>query len=100
MNDSGVPWLGEVPEHWEVLPLKRIAWFKSGAGFPVGEQGGQSAEILFLKVSDMTRLGNEVWIETAGSTVSKATAARLGAFVFPEGSVIFPKVGGALLTNK
>ena len=20
MKDSGVPWLGEVPEHWEVLP--------------------------------------------------------------------------------
>jgi len=26
MKDSGVPWLGEVPEHWEVLPLKR--WVK------------------------------------------------------------------------
>jgi type I restriction enzyme S subunit len=24
MKDSGVEWLGEVPEHWKVLPLKRI----------------------------------------------------------------------------
>lgn len=23
MKDSGVPWLGEVPEHWRTLPLKR-----------------------------------------------------------------------------
>jgi len=23
MKDSGVPWLGEIPAHWEVLPLKR-----------------------------------------------------------------------------
>ena len=23
MKDSGVEWLGEVPAHWEVLPLKR-----------------------------------------------------------------------------
>jgi type I restriction enzyme S subunit len=23
MKDSGVPWLGAVPEHWEVKPLKR-----------------------------------------------------------------------------
>lgn len=22
MRDSGIPWLGEVPEHWEVLPIK------------------------------------------------------------------------------
>ncbi len=24
MKDSGVEWLGEVPEHWETLPLKRL----------------------------------------------------------------------------
>jgi len=29
-KDSGVEWLGEVPEHWEVMPLKRIASLKSG----------------------------------------------------------------------
>ena len=23
-KDSGVPWLGEVPEHWEVVPLGRV----------------------------------------------------------------------------
>lgn len=97
---SGVPWLGEVPEHWKVVPLKRIAWFKSGTGFPVGEQGCHGAEIPFLRVSDMTRMGNDTWIETVDSTVSRQTAQRLGAFVFPAASIIFPKVGGALLTNK
>ena len=100
LKPSGVPWLGEVPEHWKVVPLKRIAWFKSGAGFPVAEQWSQDSEIPFLKVSDMTQPGNEVWIEMTGSTVSSETATRLGAFVFPAGSIIFPKVGGALLTNK
>lgn len=24
LKDSGIPWLGEIPEHWEVLPLGRI----------------------------------------------------------------------------
>ena len=23
-KDSGVEWLGEVPEHWGILPIKRI----------------------------------------------------------------------------
>ena len=27
MKDSGVPWLGEVPEHCEVLPHAADAWF-------------------------------------------------------------------------
>ncbi|OLS19704.1 MAG: Type-1 restriction enzyme MjaXIP specificity protein [Candidatus Heimdallarchaeota archaeon LC_2] len=25
MKDSGIEWLGEIPEHWQLLPLKRIA---------------------------------------------------------------------------
>jgi len=100
LKPSGVSWLGDIPEHWEVVPLKRIAWFKGGAGFPVHEQGSADPEFPFLKVSDMTRSGNERWMDAAGNTVSRHTAQRLGAYVFPTNSIVFPKVGGALLTNK
>jgi type I restriction enzyme, S subunit len=30
LKDSGVEWLGEVPKHWGVLPLKRIGNMQSG----------------------------------------------------------------------
>ena len=30
LKPSGIEWLGEVPEHWEVLPLRRIIRVKSG----------------------------------------------------------------------
>jgi type I restriction enzyme S subunit len=30
MRDSGVAWLGEVPEHWRVCPLKFLVTFSSG----------------------------------------------------------------------
>jgi type I restriction enzyme S subunit len=30
MKNSGVEWLGEVPEHWSVTPLKYLAKFQSG----------------------------------------------------------------------
>ncbi len=30
MKDSGIPWLGEVPAHWRVMPLKYLVSFKSG----------------------------------------------------------------------
>jgi type I restriction enzyme S subunit len=33
MRDSGVEWLGEVPEHWEIVPLKYLCRF-SGGGTP------------------------------------------------------------------
>lgn len=32
MKDSGVAWLGEVPEHWEVKRLKYVGFFRSGEG--------------------------------------------------------------------
>jgi type I restriction enzyme S subunit len=33
MRDSGVEWLGEVPEHWKMVPLKYLCSF-SGGGTP------------------------------------------------------------------
>ncbi|MHB1681506.1 MAG: restriction endonuclease subunit S [Bacilli bacterium] len=32
-KDSGVEWLGEVPEHWDVVPLKGLAEFINGDAF-------------------------------------------------------------------
>ena len=42
---SGVEWLGEVPAHWEILPLKRIGRFSGGTGFPISAQGNAGEEI-------------------------------------------------------
>ena len=32
IKDSGVPWLGEVPEHWEAKRLAQIGRFSKGNG--------------------------------------------------------------------
>ena len=37
MRDSGVAWLGEIPAHWEVLPVKRVARIRYGLGQPPAE---------------------------------------------------------------
>ena len=100
LKDSGVEWLGEVPAHWEVLALKRLAYFRSGAGFPVEDQGSSDHELPFFKVSDMNLTGNERIMKTWNNSVTNDVAGRLGATVFRSGTIIFPKVGGALLTNK
>ncbi len=100
LKPSGIEWLGDVPEHWDIMPLKRIAWFKSGAGFPVNDQGHNDLEIPFLKVSDMTILGNDLRMNGFNNSVSRETAQKLDAYIFPTNTIIFPKVGGAMLTNK
>ena len=100
MKDSGVEWLEMVPDHWAIVPLKRIGSFASGSGFPIVAQGDAGSEIPFVKVSDMNSPGNERTINGSANTVSRDTAKDLGARVFDEGAIVFPKVGGALLTNK
>ncbi|HEY6218696.1 MAG TPA: hypothetical protein VIV65_01480 [Gemmatimonadaceae bacterium] len=100
MKDSGVEWLGEIPAHWRALALKRIGGLQAGAGFPDVEQGFQDEEVPFFKVGDMGAPGNEREMLVHQHSVSRATARRLGAFVFPTGTIVFAKVGAALLLNR
>jgi len=93
-------WLGEIPEHWEVAASKRIGSFQAGAGFPDDEQGLADEELPFYKVSDTNLEGNDVFMVVHNNSISRDTAARLRAFVFPPGTIVFAKVGAALLLNK
>ncbi|MCZ7475358.1 restriction endonuclease subunit S [Micromonospora sp. WMMC273] len=43
--------------------------------------------------------GNDSGIKSAANYISRAQARRLGARIVPPGSVVFPKVGAALLGN-
>lgn len=97
---SGVEWLGHVPEHWEVLPFKRLGSFQGGAGFPHDEQGLGDNELPFYKVSDTNLPGNEIFMRFHNNTVSSETALKLSAYVFPQDTIVFAKVGAALLLNK
>ena len=100
LKPSGVEWLGDVPEHWILKRLKSVGRFKAGAGFPDDEQGHEEGELPFFKVADMTNPGNEVFMKTANNYIAKSTARKLGAYVFKSQTVIFAKVGAALLLNR
>ena len=99
-KDSGVEWLGEIPAHWRALALKRIGGLQAGVGFPDDEQGLTTEELPFFKVGDMGATGNEREMRECQHTVSRATARRLRAFVFPPGTIVFAKVGAALMLNR
>lgn len=99
-KSSGVEWLGNVPEHWEVKRLKGIGYFKAGTGFPDSEQGNEDEELPFFKVADMNNDGNDVYMNSSNNTVSRLTAKKLGAHIFKKNTVTFAKVGAALLLNR
>ena len=91
---------GVFPADWTCAMLGNVASARGGTGFPPDHQGRESGEYPFFKVSDMNLQGNETWMRSANNYVSGETRQELGARAFPAGTVIFPKVGGALHTNK
>ena len=80
--------------------LESLGSWAQGCGFPMAEQGHVDRPILFSKVSDMNLPGNEREILKTNNTIDEAAAKRLRIKVHPPGTVIFPKIGGAIATNK
>ncbi|MBI5006195.1 MAG: restriction endonuclease subunit S [Nitrosomonadales bacterium] len=87
-------------EGWDETTLSAVASINSGAGFPLRHQGKVENGTPFYKVSDMNLPGNERIMENENNSITEKIRAELGATIFPSGSVIFPKIGGAIATNK
>ncbi|WP_439899384.1 restriction endonuclease subunit S [Photobacterium leiognathi] len=92
--------LFELPSGWEFVRWGDIAYWAIGSGFPKTAQGESGNSILFSKVSDMNLPGNERYIKTTVNTISEDVAVKIKAKLHPQGTVIFPKIGGAIATNK
>ena len=87
-------------DQWHVVALADIASIEGGAAFPLRYQGLDAEQYPFYKVGDMNSTGNERWLRHANHMISDAIRRKLGAHLFRSGTVVFPKVGGAINTNK
>lgn len=85
---------------WVTTRLSEVAHVQSGSGFPERYQGQADGKIPFYKVSDMNITGNEREMLYENNSITEPVRRELGAFLFPKGSTIFPKIGGAIATNK
>lgn len=87
-------------QQWPRKLLGEVCDVVNGFGFAEQLQGHQNLPYPFIKVSDMNTEGSEIVVYGAANTVDSSILGALRAKTFPPGTVIFPKVGGALLTNK
>jgi type I restriction enzyme S subunit len=86
-------------DDWTETTLGDIAKCAGGTAFPHKFQGGDTGTP-FVKVSDMNESGNERFLSSSNNHVSKEAIKSLGARVWPMGTIVFAKVGAALLTEK
>jgi type I restriction enzyme S subunit len=77
-----------------------IAEVRAGWGFPNTYQGRSSGAFPFFKVSDMNTSGNETEMTVANNYIDERAVKSLGIKPAPAGTVIFPKIGAAIATNK
>jgi type I restriction enzyme S subunit len=52
-KDSGLEWLGEVPEHWVVMALKRVATIQTGLAKGKEVEPEHCVEVPFLRVANV-----------------------------------------------
>jgi type I restriction enzyme S subunit len=84
----------------EWVPLKEISEVRSGWGFPNAYQGNTKGDCPFYKVSDMNIIGNETMMDSANNYIDNEVIKKLGISPAPAGTIIFPKIGAAVATNK
>src|SRR5207249_3263917 len=87
---SGVEWLGDVPEHWEVVRLGRIATVFNGTTpsriQPAYWQNGSVSWLSSGKVNDYI-------VETASELVTERALKECSISIVPKGAVIIGLVG-------
>ncbi|MAZ67620.1 hypothetical protein CL652_02525 [bacterium] len=80
------------------VEVGEVASVRAGYGFPHSLQGKTSGKYPFIKVSDMNDYPR--LMDGAANYVDDEELIKLKAKPFEEGTIIFPKVGAAIFTNK
>lgn len=80
---------------WDTKNLNQVCELKSGNTIDKKLEKSEWS-ILYAKVGDMNRSGNEDYMQTSSRYVDKINENQ----IIPVWSIIFPKRGGAIATNK
>lgn len=97
LKDSGIEWIGEIPEHWNSYRIKYHFSVISGSGFKNEIQGCTDGEIPVCKASDISNAGKEIF--KSSNYLSREIAIKEGFNIIPVGSILFPKIGEAMKKN-
>ncbi|GAB3124502.1 restriction endonuclease subunit S [Novispirillum itersonii] len=86
-KDSGIEWLGEVPEHWKVAGLKRKFSVVGGSTPKSDVSSYWEGDIVWVTPADLSGL-NDFYITTSYRQITDAGLSSCGASMVPEGSII------------
>jgi len=85
---------------WEIAELNKTVFVVNGSTPKGIETANNSGEFPFLRVSDMNLEGNEIYINNSNISLSKADIDKFKVKLYPKNTIIFPKRGASIYTNK
>lgn len=91
---------GQIPQGWTEITLGEVVDFRGGNAFKEKYQGKDSGDFPFIKVSDFNLPENQRFIRNANNWIDANTNKEIKATLFEAGTVVFAKVGAALLSNR
>ena len=97
LKPSGIEWIGDIPYDWEIRKVKNTGKLIGGSGFPEEYQGVKDEKIPFIKVKS---LAEDPISRNGKDSISESIRSKLNAEKFIKGSVVFAKVGAALLLQR
>ena len=93
MKDSGVEWIGKIPEHWEVVPMKRYVTIYTGkTPSTTKEYYFENGNINWYTPGDFTQLN----LENSVRKVTKRAKDDDACLIFPPYSVYLIGIGGTI----
>lgn len=104
MKPSGIDWLGDIPVHWEVLPVKRIAILESGHT-PDRKVGAywEECEIPWVSLNDTAVLRAGDYISDTTIKINELGLANSSARMLPARAVVFTRdatIGESAITTR
>lgn len=89
MKDSGIEWIGEIPEHWEVKPLKWDFAIIAGATPKTDNIDFWDGDIPWVTPADYKT--EDVYIEKGRRFLSQKGVDACATTLLPKNSIIFSK---------
>lgn len=103
MKDSGIVWLGKVPEHWEVKPVKRVAKLESGHTPDKQHDEYWNGEIPWVSLNDTAAIRRGDYIDETAFSITSEGIANSSARLLPARAVVFTRdatIGEAAITTR
>ncbi len=99
--ESGEAWIGKVPDHWAVAPLKR-SFIIEGGSTPSPDEENWGGDIYWVTPADLSGI-NSLFLESSSRTITPLGLASCSTVMLPIGSLILSTrapIGSLALTTK